>query len=149
MIDSSRVLRYDDNPRVDLEMPVEIAEYYRVFEEPDVPDVLRESVARDGIISPLSIFTNGVKAVLRDGHHRLALARDTGMTTVPVQVIPNWLDRLYDTYRLPEVESVLRGWTEANPEFGHTGHETERTPCNLRLEQVVCSCGATWREAVV
>lgn len=147
-IDVPRVVRYHDRPRVDLQLPLSVADHYRVFEEPDAPDSLQESVQDIGIRIPLRIYTNGARAVLRDGHHRLVVARRLGLETVPVQVVPNWLDRLYDAYELPEIEPLLAGWLEANPLFGHDGHDMVRTESNVRISSTVCSCGATWREEV-
>lgn len=148
MFTAAKVMSYRAAwPSVDLELPIAVAEYYRVFAEPAVPNALRDNVAEHGILTPLQIYTDGIHAVLRDGHHRLAIARELGLITVPISVHPNWLDRLYDEFTLPTLEPLLQEWLGSNPDFGHGEHRVRRADRNIRMIEAVCSCGTTWRES--
>jgi hypothetical protein len=138
---------YASSVRIDLQLPLAVAQYYRVFAEPAVPNALRESVATHGFLRPLAVYTDGTHAVLRDGHHRLAVARELGLITVPVSISPNWLTRLYDEFTLPVIEPLLATWLEANPGFGHAEHVVSRAQANPRVIRASCSCGSTWRES--
>lgn len=147
LVDITRVLSYTEPPRVDLHLPVLTVEYYRLFPEPPVPSDLFADIRANGIRSPLRIYTNGVKAVLRDGHHRLYVARALGFDTVPVHVIPNWLEKVYVGYGLPDLEDRLATWLNEHMDyFCHEDHIQKRKTCNVRMTAVTCSCGATWRE---
>lgn len=145
-VDLTRVLSYFERPRVDLQMAVGLLDYYRVFDDPPVNALLVADVERNGICEPLRLYTNGITGVLRDGHHRLVVARQLGLRTVPVHIVPNWLQRLYDGYPLPPLEPVVSTWLADNVDFTHRSHIQHRVVCNKRLTQVLCSCGAHWRE---
>lgn len=146
-VDVTRILSYTETARVDLHLPVLTVEYYRLFPEPPVPSDLFDDIRANGIRSPLRIYTNGVKGVLRDGHHRLYIARMLGFKTVPVHVIPNWLEKVYVGYGLPDLERILQSWLADNDDsFTHVDHVQKRKECNERMTAVTCSCGAGWRE---
>jgi hypothetical protein len=55
--------------------------------------VLREDVAAHGMRTPLRILRNGW---VIDGTHRFLIARELGLETVPVQVVPLFLGRTPD-----------------------------------------------------
>ena len=63
-----------------------------------------------------------------------------------MHVVPNWLQKVYFGYDLPDLEPLVKGWLADNLDFSHQGHTTKRAELNHRLTQVYCSCGAKWRE---
>lgn len=149
-LDPAKIFTYQETPRIDLKIPVEVMEYYRVFPQPTVTDDFVADVGH-GIREPLRIITDGDRAVLRDGHHRLAAMRKLRKTiSVPVHVVPNWLGNLYvDEYAPPGVEPVLARWLNENEDkFAHVEHTQELLEENTRLRHVGCSCGADWRESL-
>lgn len=148
-LDPTKIFTYQETPRIDLKVPVEVMEYYRVFPQPVVDDALVADIVTNGIREPLRIITDGTRAVLRDGHHRLAAMRKKDITTsLPVHVVPNWLGNLYvDEFTPPDVEPVLGRWLANNEAFTHTGHNQISLATNERLRHVRCLCGANWRES--
>lgn len=148
-LDPTKIFTYQETPRIDIKLPVEIMEYYRVFPQPAITDEFVENI-RHGIREPLRIITDGTRAVLRDGHHRLAAQRREGIiTALPVHVVPNWLGNLYvGEFEPPDLESALGRWLDRNEAFTHTDHTQDEVTRNDRLRLVDCSCGATWREAL-
>jgi hypothetical protein len=148
-LDPTKIFTYKETPRIDIKLPVEIMEYYRVFPQPQVTDEFVDSI-RHGIREPLRIITDGTRAVLRDGHHRLAAMRREGMTVaLPVHVVPNWLGNLYvDEYEPPYLESALARWLDRNEVFIHLDHTQTVLANNDRLRHIACSCGADWRESL-
>lgn len=145
-VNFATVLSYFERPRIDLHLMPELVDYYRVFGDPPVTDAFVADIERNGILEPLRIYTNGTTGVLRDGHHRLVAARRLGLSSVPVHIVPNWLQRLYDGFPLPELDPVVSTWLADNLDFTHQSHFQKRIQCNRRLSQVRCSCGAHWRE---
>lgn len=139
-------MSYTAPARVDLQLPVDVVDYYRVFPEPPVTEILKQEIAEFGIQNPLRIYVNGRKGVLRDGHHRLKIAKDLGLDLVPVHVVPNWLERTYVDYDLPDLEEHLTSWLADNLDFTHQGHRQRRTELNKRVTEAFCDCGAYWRE---
>jgi ParB-like nuclease family protein len=141
-----RATNYHEPSRIDLELPTEVVDYYRVFPKPSVTTELVEDIALNGIKQPIRIYTNGSKGVLRDGHHRLVIAQQLGLSMLPVHLVPNWLEKTYVDYDLPELEPMVSNWLEERVDFTHQTHRTKRLELNKRLTQVSCSCGANWRE---
>lgn len=139
---------YTAPARVDLQLPVDVVDYYRVFPNPSVSDSLTADIAANGIKNPLRIYTNGKQGVLRDGHHRLVVAKQLEMVTMDVHIVPNWLERTYIDYDLPPVEPILAEWLRDNLDFTHQGHQQRRTELNRRVTEAFCDCGAYWRENV-
>jgi hypothetical protein len=148
-LDPTKIFTYQEPARIDLKIPVEVMEYYRVFGQPAITDAFVDDV-RHGIREPLRIVTDGSRAVLRDGHHRLAAVRRLGMTVaLPVHVVPNWLGNLYvDEFAPPGVEPILKRWLADNETFVHTGHTQTELSTNDRCRHIACSCGADWRESL-
>jgi hypothetical protein len=140
------VMNYTSPARIDLQLPVDVVDYYRVFPEPPVTEIFKQEIGEVGIQQPLRIYVNGRKGVLRDGHHRLKVAKDLGLDLLPVHVVPNWLERTYVDYELPDLEEHLTSWLADNLDFTHTGHKIRRTEANKRVTQAYCECGAHWRE---
>jgi hypothetical protein len=132
--------------RVDIELPTEVVDYYRVFPAPLVTNEFVDDIVVNGIENPIRIYTNGTKAVLRDGHHRLVAAQILGMDKMPVHIVPDWLQQTYVDYELPELEPRLTGWLKSHLDFTHQGHQAKRAEINKMVTKVYCSCGADWRE---
>lgn len=142
-----RVKLYHAPARVDIELPTAVVDGYRVFDDPLVSEEFVEDIRANGIQNPIRIYTNGVKGVLRDGHHRLVVARRLGLKKMPVHVVPDWLQQTYPDYELPELDPRLIGWLRNNLDFTHRGHQAKRAQVNRCVTIVRCSCGADWREA--
>lgn len=53
---------------------------------------LTASIARDGVLVPVSVERRGDTLRLRDGHRRLAAAKAAGLTRIPAVVHPEPLD---------------------------------------------------------
>lgn len=51
---------------------------------------LKEAVLRDGFTHPCTANGGGSELLFGDGHHRLAIAIDLGLPTVPVRVHADW-----------------------------------------------------------
>ncbi len=147
-LEAKRVTNYFEPPRIDIELPTEIVDYYRVFPQPPISDELVKDIAAHGITNPLRIYTNGGQGVLRDGHHRLGVALQLGLDTMPVHLVPNWLGKTYFEYKLPRLEPLVEEWLRGNLDFAHEGHQNKRVDLNKRLTEVHCCCGARWRENV-
>jgi hypothetical protein len=143
----NKVMSYYAPARVDLELPTEVVDYYRVFPEPNVSNLLVKDIQNNGIRNPVRLYTNGYRGVLRDGHHRLVVAKRSGITHMPVHVIPNWLEKTYISYSLPRLESLVSQWLENSLDFTHQSHNTSRVQLNKRITHIKCSCGAHWRES--
>jgi len=149
-LDPAKIFTYQETPRIDLKIPPDVLEYYRVFSSPAITEAFVDDV-RGGIREPLRIITDGDRAVLRDGHHRLAAIRKLKMSiALPVHVVPNWLGNLYvGVNEPPGVEPVLARWLNENEDvFTHVDHTQELLAENARLRHVGCSCGADWRESL-
>jgi len=146
-IEITRVVRFEQISRVDLELPTGVVDSYRVWKEPPVPQELLDDITAVGIREPLRLFTDGVHAVLRDGHHRLVVAKQLGLATLPVHVMPNHLGGVYDDVTLTPIDELLARWLEANEfDFNHSSHTYHKAPMSPRAIQVACSCGASWWE---
>lgn len=146
VLDPSVVKLYRAPARVDIGLPTGVVDYYRVFPNPDITDDFHADITSNGIKNPIRIYTNGTHAVLRDGHHRLVAAHKVGLKTMPVHIVPDWLQHTYADYNLPELEPLLANWLRDNLDFAHQGHQAKRAEVNKMVTQVFCSCGATWRE---
>lgn len=147
-LDPTRILTYQEPARIDLKIPKDVMEFYRVFPQVTVTDEFVTDIRENGIREPLRIMTDGTRAVLRDGHHRLRAAQQTHLAAVPVHVVPNWLGNLYDdpAFAPPDVELCLFRWLKDNRSFLHVGHQQVEVGRNDRLIHFDCSCGATWRQ---
>jgi hypothetical protein len=97
------------------------------------------------------IYTDGIFAKLGDGHHRLKIASEHGIATIPVQVIPDSMRRA--TQRVV-LEPELEAWVIDNL-WIHETHDVVRRIIGSRQGGVLsnaysrcdCSCGANWKEA--
>jgi hypothetical protein len=140
-------LGYREPPRVDLELPVGVVDYYRVFPSPEVTDELREDIRANGVRDPIRIYTDGRRGVLRDGAHRLRIAYQLGIPTLATQIVPNFLGKVYDDYTVPVLEGVLTDWLAENLDYGHAEHRTIRWSVDKYVTKVSCSCGQAWTES--
>lgn len=139
----------------DLELPTSAVTYYQVQpgmvgRRPINAD-MQASIAAEGVLSPVKIYTDGILAVLKDGHHRLKVAQSQGIATMPVQVIPDNLLRMSN--HKVALEPLLADWVEGNL-WVHEGHEVIRRIIGKRQGGIMsnaylwceCSCNATWKE---
>lgn len=103
-----------------LMLPTDIAHHYREYDRP-VDDentaMLTRVIADQGIRQPLRISTDGTHAILHEGNHRLSVARQLGMSHVPVQVTlekPGEIMTNSADSRPVPLEPVLREWVKQN-----------------------------------
>lgn len=47
---------------------------------------VKKHIAKNGIQDPITVSTNGTHGLVEDGHHRLAIAKELGMSHVPVNI---------------------------------------------------------------
>lgn len=146
-ITTTRAFGYQEPPRVDLELPVDVVEYYRVFPHPPISDELREDFEINGITEPIRIYTDGQRGVLRDGRHRLRWAQQARIPTLTAQIVPNFLGKVYQDYTLPLLEGTLSSWLTENLDYSHTDHRMLRVSVDKRITKVSCSCGQDWKES--
>lgn len=142
----------------DLTLPIDAVAHYATHR----PGPLRGnfaplefSIRNDGVQQPLRIATDGVWAVLIDGHHRLRIAQELGVKKLPVQVVPDNMRRMSYKYGRAALEPILAEWIPENL-WAHTTHEVIRRivgsrsaaggiPASTYL-RCDCSCGANWKE---
>src|ERR1700752_3636109 len=97
----------------DLWLPTNIASHYHVanmdHRRPIDPS-LENDIAENGILLPISIYTNGLHALIGDGSHRVRIAMKLGLEKVPVQVLPDNMRRKASRCGHPVLESVLDAW---------------------------------------
>ena len=103
-----------------LMLPTDIAHHYREYDRP-VDDentaMLTRVIADQGIRQPLRISTDGTHAILHEGNHRLTVARQLGMSHVPVQVTlekPGEIMTNSEASRPVPLEPVLGEWVNQN-----------------------------------
>ena len=103
-----------------LMLPTDIAHHYREYDRP-VDDentaMLTRVIADQGIRQPLKISTDGTHAILHEGNHRLTVARQLGMSHVPVQVTlekPGEIMTNSADSRPVPLEPVLGEWVNQN-----------------------------------
>ena len=101
---SQKAKTLDEMSEPDLHLPIdEVRQYANKWYGPQLKSQwffdtaqypgLRKEVEQNGIQRPLEIATDGRRAQLWDGYHRLALADHLGHETVPVKIIrrpPSW-----------------------------------------------------------
>lgn len=77
-----------DDLKPHLMLPTDIAHHYREFDRPDDENtqMLKRVIADQGIRQPLKISTDGTHALMIEGNHRLNVARQLGISHVPVRV---------------------------------------------------------------
>jgi ParB-like chromosome segregation protein Spo0J len=73
------------------QVPVETIDRYRQVRNgkpyaPSPPQSLIDDIGANGVTNPLRLLSDGNKAVLDDGHHRLEVARGLGLTHLPIMV---------------------------------------------------------------
>lgn len=105
--------------RPHLMLPTEIAHHYREYDRPDDENtqMLRRVIGDQGIRQPLKISTDGTYAILHEGNHRVNVARQLGMSHVPVQVHlekPGEVMTNSEGSRPVLLEPVLGDWVQQN-----------------------------------
>jgi ParB-like nuclease domain len=116
----------NNNP--DLVIPTEAVEHYN-YERPGPLrgnfSPLRHSLATEGVLSPLVIATDGQWGTLRDGNHRLRLAKELGIVELPVQIVPDNMRRISMKFGRAVLENHVLSWIPENL-WVHTTHEIIR-----------------------
>lgn len=108
-----------DSLKPHLMLPTDIAHHYREYDRPDDENtqMLKRVIADQGIRQPLKISTDGTHAVMIEGNHRLNVARQLGMSHVPVQVFMEKPGEVMtnESYSKPvPLEPVLGNWIDKN-----------------------------------
>lgn len=108
-----------DSLKPHLMLPTDIAHHYREYDRPDDENtqMLKRVIADQGIRQPLKISTDGTHAVMIEGNHRLNVARQLGMSHVPVQVFMEKPGEVMtnESYSKPvPLEPVLGDWIGKN-----------------------------------
>lgn len=112
---------------------------------------IEHSLADVGVQSPVRIHTDGVFAVLTDGHTRYRLCSKLNIPSMPVQVVPDSMVRMPLTFGRPVLEPELKEWVDGHL-WAHDGHEVirhkigERDQFQNSFIKCACSCGARWKE---
>lgn len=140
---------YEGNQAPHRYLPVEVVDHYRCWPEAEADEALTESVVSTGMTTPIIIYSDGLKGVLGDGQHRLAVAKELHWPEVPVQVIPDRLevptgiDMTRDHLRPaePMVLDVLDLLVRKHMRSLHS----VRTYAEEHTVHVFCSCGAQWK----
>jgi hypothetical protein len=102
-----------------LMLPTDIAHHYREYDRPADDEntrMLTRVIADQGIRQPLKISTDGTHAVLHEGNHRVNVARQLGISHVPVQVTLEKPGDIINNSGIDPIplESVLGGWVDQN-----------------------------------
>lgn len=109
-----------DNLKPHLMLPLDAAHHYREYDRPQDDEnmqVLRRVIGDQGIREPLKISTDGSHAMLIEGNHRINVARQLGMSHVPVRVYlekPGEVMTNSETSRPVPLEPVLGNWIRQN-----------------------------------
>jgi hypothetical protein len=115
---------------------------------------LEADIEVNGILHPLTIYTDGAHGILADGYQRLSLAEKLGIKSLPVQIHPNNFRRMRTEAGFPPLEAKVKAWCEKHL-LKHANHEITRhlvgsdgsagIPAN-KWVKCECSCGAYWKE---
>lgn len=103
-----------------LMLPTDIAHHYREYDRPvddENTQMLKRVIGDQGIRQPLKISTDGTHAILHEGNHRVNVARQLGMSHVPVQVHlekPGEVMTNSEGSRPVPLEPVLGDWVQQN-----------------------------------
>jgi len=108
-----------DSLKPHLMLPTDIAHHYREYDRPDNENtqMLKRVIADQGIRQPLKISTDGTHALMIEGNHRLNVARQLGISHVPVQVFMEKPGEVMtnESYSKPvPLEPVLGDWIDKN-----------------------------------
>lgn len=95
LIDPHKLHRNPDNPRL-------------IFRVEDM-DTLRDSIAKQGILVPLTVYEDGKSYRLLDGERRWRCALKIGLTRVPVIIQPK-PDRLTNIMMMFAIHNARRDW---------------------------------------
>ena len=100
-----------------LTLPTGAVNRYREYDRPDdATKVLKKAIAEDGVRLPLWISTDGEQALLVEGNHRLAVAKDLGIEELPIRVTYN-KEVLRNEGRDPApLTGPLKEWVQAHLE---------------------------------
>lgn len=108
-----------DSLKPHLMLPTDIAHHYREYDRPDDENtqMLKRVIGDQGIRQPLKISTDGTHAMMIEGNHRLNVARQLGLSHVPVQVFlekPGEVMTNSESSMPVPLEPHLGDWINAN-----------------------------------
>ena len=109
----------DDTGTAHLHLPVDVLDHYKEYDRDPNTDqarALAKVISDDGgIRSPVHISTDGTHALMHEGNNRLALAKQLGITHLPVRVTYERPGRVIRNEGTPvPLEKNLGGWLDAN-----------------------------------
>lgn len=138
-------------------LPVDLVDYYRCWPCAQPLNAFVEAVRVNGITSPLVIYSDGFRGLLGEGNHRLAAAKEIGLSMVPVVVIPDrlLLPQGMDVSHLSQIDPEVSRLTAVATRRHHGVHPGREsvvahrhqlsTHTNAETVYVFCACGAYWR----
>lgn len=151
----NRTWAYHDGGQEVSWLNIDLVDYYRCWPCADPHDEAVAQIIAGGVItSPLVLYSDGQKAILGEGNHRLAAAKVLGLLMLPVSVIPDRLmlgpehapDHLKPVD--PDLATLVSRVTRRHHGAGHLHHEL-RHQLSIHTEgdtvYVFCACGAHWR----
>ena len=108
----------DRTDKAHLSLPTELVDYYKEYDRPpELTDTLKKAVQEQGgIRTPLWISTDGKTALLVEGNHRLAVAKDLGIEDLPVRITFDPEVRKNEGTPVP-LDPVLQKWIRDHPEI--------------------------------
>lgn len=139
---------HDPNHKVG-ELSLDLVDSYRCWPRATVSREFIADVEADGIRQPLVIYSTGSWGLLGEGNHRLAAARELGLCTVPVVVVPDRLvlpkgmDPLKQLRLLDPTVSLMTAMV-ARLHWATDGHALSTITVGPTVH-VFCSCGAQWK----
>lgn len=95
LVDPRRLMRNPENPRL-------------IFRQEEL-DALEDSIAKQGILVPLTVFEGGRDFILLDGERRWRCALKLALSAVPVIVQPK-PDRLQNIMMMFAIHNARRDW---------------------------------------
>lgn len=112
--------RTDRSGEAHLHLPVDVLDHYKEHDR-DLDDpqtqALAHVIATEGVRSPVQISTDGTHALMHEGNHRLAIAKQLGITHLPVKVTmepPGEVITNEDYSRPVPLEHQLGSWVADN-----------------------------------
>ena len=149
----ARTFYYHDRGQELGHLSVDLVDYYRCWPCADPDDESVRTFAGQGCITrPLVIYCDGKRAVLGEGNHRLAAAKLTGQSLLPVLVVPDRL-ALDDGQTVKDADPEVLAAVDRISRRHHGGPGASYHRHQLSIYDhlgttfVFCVCGAHWRRA--
>jgi hypothetical protein len=130
-------------------LPIRMVDRYRCWPKAPVREDLKESLTREGMTTPIVIYTDGISGVLGDGQHRLAAAWALGWDEVPVWVVPDRLELPtgigMNSTHLTLADDDLRHYLDLVVRVHMRSLHRISTHTADGVVNVFCLCGAQWK----